>query len=211
MRVNAVNEELLDWMKRAGCRLISYGCESGSPRILKLIRKGLTKEMVSKAVHLTAKAGIPCSVNFIVGHPTETFEEAKESLQFAASLPASFINFYNDTPYPGTELYEYVQTSADILNPNYLTDMSYNSREPIYVTPEFPRAQRMWILEKGRNLYERSVLRYRLGPFFGTIAYYLSRMPAINKWGRSFVTNTKLGHYIFSKFSVKFGGMVWVR
>jgi hypothetical protein len=69
----------------------------------------------------------------------------------------------------------------------------------------------MWILERGRNLYERSVLRYRLGPFFGGIAYFLSRLPAINKFGRSFVTNTKLGHYIFSKFSVKFGGMVWVR
>ncbi|HEY5040002.1 MAG TPA: radical SAM protein, partial [bacterium] len=101
MRVNAVNEELLDWMKRAGCRLISYGCESGSPRLLKIIKKGLTKEMVTKAVTLTHKAGIPCSVNFIVGHPTETYEEAKESLRFAESLPASFINFYNDTPYPG--------------------------------------------------------------------------------------------------------------
>jgi anaerobic magnesium-protoporphyrin IX monomethyl ester cyclase len=211
MRVNAVNEELLDWMKRAGCRLISYGCESGSPRLLKLIRKGLTKEMVSKAVQLTHKAAIPCSVNFIVGHPTETFEEAKESLRFAASLPASFINFYNDTPYPGTELFEWVKANAQILNPDYLTDMSYNSREPIYVTPEFPKEQRMWILERGRNLYERSVLRYRLGPFFGAIAYFLSRLPAINKFGRSFVTNTKLGHYIFSKFSVKFGGMVWVR
>jgi anaerobic magnesium-protoporphyrin IX monomethyl ester cyclase len=211
MRVNAVTAEMLDWMKRAGCRLISYGCESGSPRILKIIRKGLTREMVTKAVQLTHEAGIPCSVNFIVGHPTETYAEAKESLKFAAELPANFINFYNDTPYPGTELFEYVKTSARILFPNYLTDMSYNSREPIYETPEFPKEQRMKILDKGRNLYERSVLRYRLGPFFGAVAYTLSRLPFLNKWGRSFVTNTRLGHYIFSKFSVKFGGMVWVR
>jgi len=66
-------------------------------------------------------------------------------------------------------------------------------------------------LEEGRNLYERSVLRYRLGPFWGPLAYHLSRFSTINRWGRSFVTNTRLGHYIFSKFSVKFGGMVWVR
>ena len=69
----------------------------------------------------------------------------------------------------------------------------------------------MKILEKGRNLYEWSVLRYRLGHFVGTFAYYLSRLPMINRWGRSFVTNTQLGHTIFSKFSEKFGGMVWVR
>ncbi|HEY5038987.1 MAG TPA: hypothetical protein VIJ93_07960, partial [bacterium] len=98
-----------------------------------------------------------------------------------------------------------------VLNPNYLTDMSYNSREPIYETDEFPKEERMKILEKGRNLYERSVLRYRLGPFFGVVAYYLSRFSLINKWGRSFVTNTKMGHALFSRFSVKFGGMVWVR
>ncbi len=211
MRVNAVNEELLDWMKKAGCRLISYGCESGSPRLLKIIKKGLTREMVTKAVALTHQAGIPCSVNFIVGHPTETYEDALESLKFARSLPASFINFYNDTPYPGTELMEWVKLNATILHPNYLTDMSYNSREPIYVTPEFPKEERMKILEQGRNLYEWSVLRYRLGHLVGTFAYYMSRIPFINKWGRSFVTNTQLGHTIFSKFSEKFGGMVWVR
>jgi radical SAM superfamily enzyme YgiQ (UPF0313 family) len=211
MRVNAVNEELLHWMKKAGCRLISYGCESGSPRLLKIIRKGLTTDMVTKAVNLTHKEGIPCSVNFIVGHPTETYKDAQMSLRFAESLPASFINFYNDTPYPGTELFEWVKLNARILYPDYLTDLSYNSREPIYETDEFPKEERVKILEEGRNLYERSVLRYRLGPFWGPIAYHLSRFPAINKWGRSFVTNTRLGHYIFSKFSVKFGGMVWVR
>ncbi len=211
MRVNAVNEELLAAMKKSGCRLISYGCESGSPRILRVIRKGLTIEMVSKAVKLTHEAGISCSVNFIVGHPTETFEEAKMSLAFAESLPASFINFYNDTPYPGTELYEWVKANARMLHPEYLTDHSYNSREPIYDTPEFPKEQRMVILAKGRDLYERSVLRYRLGPLWGRIAFLLSRSAFVNEWGRRFVTNTRLGHYLFSKMSVKFGGMVWVR
>jgi radical SAM superfamily enzyme YgiQ (UPF0313 family) len=211
MRVNAVDEELLHWMKLSGCKLISYGCESGSPRVLKIIRKGLTTDMVSKAVKLTAKAGISCSVNFIVGHPTETFEEAEQSLAFAASLPASFINFYNDTPYPGTELYEWVKANARILHPDYLTDHSYNSREPIYDTPEFPKEQRMIILERGRDLYERSVLRYRMGPLMGQIAFFLSRWSFINTWGRRFVTNTRLGHYVFSRLSVKFGGMVWVR
>jgi len=211
MRVNGVTAEMLEAMKQSGCRLISYGCESGSPRILKLIRKGLTKEMVTRTVTLTHESGIPCSVNFIVGHPTETYEEALETLKFAATLPASFINFYNDTPYPGTELFEWVKSSARLIYPSYLTDLSYNSREPIYDTPEFPRDKRMKILDMGRDLYERSVLRYRMGPVWGRVAYWVSRVPFVKNLGQRFVTNTRLGHAIFSRLSEKFGGMVWVR
>jgi len=211
IRVNAVSAEMLAVMKKAGCRFIAYGCESGSPRILKVIRKGLTKDLVTKAVKLTHEAGIACSVNFIVGHPTETYEEALETVRFAASLPASFINFYNNTPYPGTELFEWVKGNARMLFPSYLTDLSYNSREPIFDTPEFPREKRMRILDMGRDLYEKSVLRYRMGPLWGGLAFYVSRVPLLKNWGQRFVTNTRLGHALFSRLSLKFGGMVWVR
>ncbi len=211
MRVNGVTEELLDLMKRSGCRLVNFGCESGSPRVLKVIKKGLNKDMVTKAVTLTHKAGIPCSVGFIAGHPTETYEEAKESLKYAKSLPANFINFNNATPYPGTELFDFVRDHARLLVPNYLTDMSYNSKYPIYETDEFTKEQRMDIIRQGKNLYEWSMLRYRMGPLWGSLAYYMSRLSFIDHWGRKFVTNTRMGHVIFSKFSEKFGGMVWMR
>jgi len=211
MRVNAVTEELLIAMQKSGCRLVNFGCESGSPRVLKVIKKGLNKDMVMKAVTLTKKVGITSSVGFIAGHPTETYEEAKESLKFAKSLPATFINFNNATPYPGTELFQFVQEHATLLVPNYLTDMSYNSTLPIFETPEFTKKQRMEIIRKGKNLYEWSMLRYRMGPFFGSLAYYMSRLSIIDHWGRKFVTNTNIGHIIFSKFSEKFGGMVWMR
>jgi radical SAM superfamily enzyme YgiQ (UPF0313 family) len=167
--------------------------------------------MVVKAVTLTRKAGIPCSVGFIAGHPTETYEEAKESLRFAKSLPANFINFNNATPYPGTELFDWVKDHARLLVPNYLTDMSYNSKYPIYETDEFTKEQRMEVIRKGKSLYEWSMLRYRMGPFFGALAYYLSRISIFDRLGRKFVTNTGIGHIIFSKFSEKFGGMVWMR
>ncbi len=211
MRVNAVTEELLTLMKQSGCRLVNFGCESGNPRVLKVIKKGLNKEMVVKAVTLTKKVGIPSSVGFIAGHPTETYEEALESLKYAKSLPATFINFNNATPYPGTELFKFVEEHARLLVPNYLTDMSYNSKYPIFETDEFTKEQRMKIIKKGKNLYEWSMLRYRMGPFFGSLAYYLSRLSIIDRWGRKFVTNTNIGHIIFSKFSEKFGGMVWMR
>ena len=210
IRVNVADEELLRAMKEAGCVLISYGCESGNPRILKVIKKGLTLEQVSRAVELTHKVGIRCSVNFIIGHPTETYEEAKESLSFAKSLPATFVNFYSDTPYPGTSLFEWVTKNATILFPDYLSDLSYRGGEPIYETPEFTKEQRKEILLKGYALYERSILRYRLGGMLGSLAFWLTRIPAVHWAGRQLVYNTRIGSRIFRWLSIKFGGMVWL-
>jgi hypothetical protein len=49
-RVNTVDKELLTLMKRAGCVRVNYGIESGSPRMLKLIKKGITIEQARKAI-----------------------------------------------------------------------------------------------------------------------------------------------------------------
>ena len=51
-RVNTVDREILTLMKKAGCRVISFGVESGSPRILKTIQKGITIEQVKSATKL---------------------------------------------------------------------------------------------------------------------------------------------------------------
>ena len=211
IRVNVVDEEMMTEMKKSGCVLISYGCESGNPRILNLIQKGLTLELVRRAVEITNKVGINCSVNFIVGHPTETIKEATESLNFARSLPATFINFYNNTPYPGTRLFKWVQENATLLHPDYLGDFAYYDATPIFVTPEFTKEERMEILLQGRAINEWSVLRHRMGKTLGTIAFYVTRWQFMHKLGRTFVTNTRLGHFVFSKLSSRFGGMVWVR
>src|SRR5262249_20694584 len=158
---------------------------------------------------LTAASGIRFSVNFIVGHPTETYEKALDSIRFAKSLPATFVNFYNDTPYPGTELFEWVKENAKILFPDFLHDYSYRSGEPIYETPEFTRAERLEILRQGYKLYERRILRYRLGATLGLAAYLLTRLPPVHRLGRA-VVYTKSGWRIFNKLGRRFGGMVWL-
>lgn len=211
IRVNVCDRELLEAMKAAGCVFISYGCESGNPEILKIIQKGLTLDQVRRAVQLTAEAGIKCSVNFIIGHPTETYEKAMDSIRFALSLPATFVNFYNDTPYPGTTLYEWTTKNATFLHPDFLEDISYRSGEPIYVTPEFSREERIKIMKMGYRLYERRVLQYRLGRWVGLFAYFFSRIPIVHKMGRYAVYNSKVGQHIFQKLSQHLGGMVWLK
>ncbi|MHC4124383.1 MAG: B12-binding domain-containing radical SAM protein, partial [Planctomycetota bacterium] len=54
-RVDTVNEEMLRFLKEAGCVRVNYGVESGNPEILKRLNKGITLEQVETAFKLTRK------------------------------------------------------------------------------------------------------------------------------------------------------------
>lgn len=67
---------------RAGCRLMAFGLESGCQRILDLMNKGITKERISQTLGNSSSSHIWNHVCLIVGFPTETREEAGETLEF---------------------------------------------------------------------------------------------------------------------------------
>jgi anaerobic magnesium-protoporphyrin IX monomethyl ester cyclase len=108
-RVNAVDEETLKMMKDAGCYQIFYGFESGSEKILKSVRKGITKDQMRRAVRITKDAGIVCGGSFIIGTPEESWETFRETLDFAKSLGADWVQFALCAPFPGTPMFEEVK------------------------------------------------------------------------------------------------------
>ena len=107
-RVNAaaINLETLRKMKKAGCVQICFGVESGSQRILDIIKKDVKVEETIKAFDLCHKAEIRAMANFIIGHPYETLEDIEKTRQLARRIKADYTQFYIATPLPGTELYE---------------------------------------------------------------------------------------------------------
>jgi anaerobic magnesium-protoporphyrin IX monomethyl ester cyclase len=109
IRADRVDEDLLIKMKQAGCEFISYGLETGSPEMLKVIKKAITLDKARSTFELTKKIGLKFAVNFIIGHQEETFERAMESVKFAKSIPADYVNFSNMIPYPGTEIFNWIQ------------------------------------------------------------------------------------------------------
>lgn len=64
-RVNLVDEELLGWMKKAGCKMIAYGVESGNQRGLDYLNKNTTPAQIKRAFNLTHQAGIKTMAYFI--------------------------------------------------------------------------------------------------------------------------------------------------
>ncbi len=74
--------ELLRKMKAAGCLSLAFGVESGSPRVLKDMRKNANFEEIKAIIKDTWRAGIMVNCFFIIGYPTETQEDFQLTLDF---------------------------------------------------------------------------------------------------------------------------------
>jgi radical SAM superfamily enzyme YgiQ (UPF0313 family) len=106
-RVNTVDKELLSLMNKAGCVRISFGAESGSPRILKIVKKGIMPEQVTKAAQMASDAGMKIIVNFMVNLPYETFDDLKMTIDLMKKLNSikNVTAAYGfSIIYPGTEM-----------------------------------------------------------------------------------------------------------
>ena len=104
-RVDSIDENLLQWLAKAGCQGVHYGVEAGSERILSLLRKGNVLERVEDVFALTKKHGIPVLAYFMIGNPTETQQEIERTLDLAIRLDPEYIHLTIFSPFPGTELY----------------------------------------------------------------------------------------------------------
>ena len=104
-RADLCDEELLRLMKKAGCWCIFFGVESGSDRVLKIIKKGETKEQIRKAFKMCYKLGIATRASFILGLPGDTKESMQESINFAKELNSEVTQFQITVPFPGSELF----------------------------------------------------------------------------------------------------------
>jgi radical SAM superfamily enzyme YgiQ (UPF0313 family) len=102
-----IDEEIVRLLKEAGCIKINVGLETASSRILKLANKKTTTEMVTGIVNLLRKYGIFTAVYVIIGFPTETVEEMRNTQRFVLNLKPDWIYGNIFTPYPGTSLYNF--------------------------------------------------------------------------------------------------------
>jgi len=110
-RVDVIDAEILNLLKKAGCWQINYGLESGSQKILDLLKKGTTVEQNKNAILLTKKAGIKVKGLFMIGNFGETRETIKETLDFIRKIPIDDFHITCYTPLPGAD--------AWYLAPNY--------------------------------------------------------------------------------------------
>ncbi|MBI2673326.1 radical SAM protein, partial [Candidatus Woesearchaeota archaeon] len=178
VRVDEVNPDLLKKMKQAGFTSLSFGIESGSEKVLKRMKKSINIEQVRKAVQCSMDAGIETTVNFIIGHPEENYEDALETIKLAETLYADKINFNSAIPYPGTELYDWIKDNATFTKDvdEYLNNLSPGKvGEPFFYTKDFTKEQREELIERGLYNFRKRLIKTRFKEPFASVLALLAR------------------------------------
>jgi len=105
-RVDHINEDILFWMRKAGCIQISYGVESGSEKIRNFLQKKIATETIVNTFALTRRYGIMARAYFIYGCPEESWETIQETIDLIDQIKPLGAVFYILDIFPGTRLYE---------------------------------------------------------------------------------------------------------
>lgn len=157
-RVNTVDEEILSALKKAGCQRIHYGVEAGTQKILNVLKKGITLEMVERAFKITRKIGIQTAAYFMIGSPEETRKDINATINFMKKLKADYVHITITTPYPATGLYERALREK-VLEKDYWSDFAKNPTPdfvPMFWEKEIPREELFFLLKKAyRSFYLR--------------------------------------------------------
>lgn len=105
-RVTTLDEEVLTWMKRAGCECVQLGVESGSPRILAQLDKSIHPQQVEQTAALVRKVGINLSVYLISDVPGEDEEDIRMTIELVRRIKPDDGYVSPLAYYPGTRLFE---------------------------------------------------------------------------------------------------------
>lgn len=153
-RIDTIDEEMLTWMKKAGCWMIAYGIESGSQEILDKCKKDITIEQIEKIVNLTHKHGIRIYGYFIIGLIGETQKTIKQTVDLAKRLPITFAIFHTASPYPGTEFYKEMKNRSWLVSEDW-KDIDQGADTPI----NYPNFSAKEINKNIRKAYQSFYLR----------------------------------------------------
>lgn len=105
-RIDTLDEDRVRVMRRAGCRRVYMGIESGSRRILQAYGKDYGVELVGDMVSLLHRYKIEVGAFFMVGHPEETEADFEQTSRLIRSLDLDYATIGQTVPYPGTTLFE---------------------------------------------------------------------------------------------------------
>ncbi|MCP4229503.1 MAG: radical SAM protein [bacterium] len=118
VRVN-LDYETMRFMKRAGCRLIIAGFESGDQNVLDRMQKGITVEQQRAFMRSAKRAGLLVHGCFMAGTSGETRNSMQRTLDFALELNPDTAQFFPLMVYPGTGAYDWAERGGYLTTEDY--------------------------------------------------------------------------------------------
>ena len=116
-RSEAIDAEVADLLFRSGCTNLSYAPESGSPAVLKRIKKKVNLGRMIDSMRDAVRSGINVKANIIIGFPGETHADIWRSFRFIARSALTGLNdvsIWIYSPYPGCSLFEELRQKGRI-------------------------------------------------------------------------------------------------
>jgi len=173
-RADLIDDELLNVMKKAGCKKITIGVEAGSETIRFATGKKISNEKFIRAFSLCRKHGIKTMANFIFGHPGEREEEMRETIRFALDLKPFNILFTRMVPLPDVEIFQQGVVEGRIDKAIWYRYMREEVDFPLYY-PETIEKKRMDALYRSAYLRfylsRRTILNYL--PLFTDLVFFI--------------------------------------
>lgn len=162
VRLDTLDEELLLIMKDAGLYSISVGVESGSERILKDMKKSLTKKVIKEKIALIKKCGLEVSGFFIIGYPTETINDIMETINFSLELDLKRAGFSLFKPFPGTEITRRLIESGELKEMSDEDWARFVLADAVYAPKGFTREQMKELRKKAlKRFYFRPKIMFK--------------------------------------------------
>ncbi len=112
---NLLDLPTLQLMRRAGCWQIAYGIESGSQRVLNVVKHEVKLPRMLETLRLTRTAGIRVKGLLMMAHPTEGEDSLQETIAFLRTAPLDLVQITKFTPYPGTPIYGTVHEHGEFV------------------------------------------------------------------------------------------------
>lgn len=122
-RADRMNEDVVEWLKEAGCFRVWIGAESGSQKVIDLMDRRVDVHKVREMIQLTRKRGMEAGTFIMLGYPGETEEDIKETLEHLKQSNPDYFTITVAYPIKGTSLYQEVEAlQTEALDWNKTTD-----------------------------------------------------------------------------------------
>ncbi len=162
-RAQNVTPDVVKMLKSMNVVSVKMGLESGSERILRLVKGNTTLADSKRAINLLKDAGIQTNGDFIIGFPDETEAEIMETYRFIKESRLDFVDINTICPLPGTEVWEeaerkgMVSASMDWGRLNY--KFNYDSEKAMILSETLDYDSLSRIHRKFRRLRAAKMMR----------------------------------------------------
>lgn len=186
-RADSIDFDTLRKLKQAGVVEISMGVESGNQQILNMVNKGTKIKQYQQVYSWMRKLGFETRGSFILGHPYETHQTVRDTINFAKRLKLVRVSCCIMTPYPGTKVYQMALENKGIhLISNNWGEFTRYGRSVIrtdeLTKEDLEKYQKLFIME---FYTQPKVIFYHLAQLFkGNLSLYYYRPVIFAIWGK---------------------------